>query len=225
MHHLHFMRDVPLMVAIDACSHAKHPILPSSIPSRNEGQARSSHSLVFFHEVPSGFILTSHWSVLGHMPIPGCKGVWERNPTSNHSSAQEVGSAIRQQSAVGNYPTMSAITGMTTQKWTFWSSQAPGVLHACICRQCFLREQLELSFGQIAFFPFHASVLMLDFEVLLDSGPTPPTLQEKVSGVLLPLLSKCFDTVISLKGLSCCFNDPCFRWSFIEMDPSGGTGK
>lgn len=34
--------------------------------------------LFFYQDVPRGLLLTSHWSLLGHMP--GCKGVWESNP-------------------------------------------------------------------------------------------------------------------------------------------------
>ena len=65
-----------------------------SFPSAGkEGQALSSHGSLFCFKVPSGLLLASHWSLLGHMPMPGCKGVWESGPTWH------TGPAIRQERA------------------------------------------------------------------------------------------------------------------------------
>lgn len=82
-----------------------------------------SLSFFFYHEVSSGRLLTSHWSVLGHMTLPGCKRVWESKPTWQLWSFLGVcfyhQARKGRMNAVGNWPAASTRTGMTTQKCTF----------------------------------------------------------------------------------------------------------
>lgn len=85
----------------DGFGGAKHLISLSSVTSRKKGRALSSHfyiySFYFFNqEVSSGRLLTSHWSVLGHMTLAvGESG--RASPPGNYGPFGEFVPTIRQE--------------------------------------------------------------------------------------------------------------------------------
>lgn len=114
------------------------------------------------------------------------------------------------------------MTGMAARKGAFPSDLVPaGAPSApCLQVQAVLPERTpELSLGQSTTFPSHASALMPGL------GPAPHTVSEMCLQFLLLIPKKCSETVISLKSLSCHFNDLSFHWNFLALDPSEGTGK